>query len=177
MAARVERELGIPVLRHSEKKPAGSAADLEAFFGCVHVCSLLSSFSVQKCRLLPLVMPARGQPFVSCVLIVLIHMYWLLCRCLANRLVMVGDRYLTDIVYGNKNGMLTVHCSALSTEGEPTTVGLARMVEERYIGKWRSRGIAPPQHSLLPSEEILASFRHPVVDEPGTAASDNVLAS
>lgn len=30
----MEGELGIPVLRHSEKKPAGGAADLEAYFGC-----------------------------------------------------------------------------------------------------------------------------------------------
>ncbi len=47
MAARVERELGIPVLRHSEKKPAGSAADLEAFFGCAHMCSRLPTFLSQ----------------------------------------------------------------------------------------------------------------------------------
>lgn len=30
----MEAELGIPVLRHSEKKPAGGAQDLEAHFGC-----------------------------------------------------------------------------------------------------------------------------------------------
>jgi hypothetical protein len=33
VAEKLERELGVAVLRHSEKKPAGGAADLEAFFG------------------------------------------------------------------------------------------------------------------------------------------------
>ena len=71
---------------------------------------------------------------------------------------MVGDRFFTDIVYGNKNGMLTVHSAALSTEGEPTTVGLARRIEERYISQWRKRGVQPPRHALVPSEEVLACF-------------------
>lgn len=34
VAERMEGELGISVLRHSDKKPAGGAADLEAYFGC-----------------------------------------------------------------------------------------------------------------------------------------------
>ena len=44
VAARLEQELGIAVLRHSEKKPAGSAADLEAHFG--YALILFSSFRV-----------------------------------------------------------------------------------------------------------------------------------
>lgn len=35
VAEKLEKELGIPVLRHTEKKPAGSAEDLEKHFGCV----------------------------------------------------------------------------------------------------------------------------------------------
>ena len=34
-ADRLEARLGIPVLRHSEKKPGGGAAALEQHFGCV----------------------------------------------------------------------------------------------------------------------------------------------
>ena len=96
---------------------------------------------------------------------------------MADRLVMVGDRCLTDIVYGNKNGMLTVHCSALSTDGEPTTVRLARRVEQHYVSSWRSRGITPPQHSLVASEEVLANFTSPIAITPESGASDNVLAT
>jgi len=35
---------------------------------------------------------------------------------------MVGDRYLTDVAFGNKNGMLSIRCAPLTTEGEPITV-------------------------------------------------------
>ena len=73
---------------------------------------------------------------------------------------MVGDRFLTDIVYGNKNGMLTVHTAPLATDGEPATVRLARRIEDRYISQWRSRGIVPPRHALVSSEEMLSSFTY-----------------
>lgn len=49
------------MLRHTEKKPAGSAADIASHFNC--------------------------QP---------------------EELIMIGDRYLTDVVFGNRHGMLTV---------------------------------------------------------------------
>ncbi len=74
---------------------------------------------------------------------------------------MVGDRFLTDIVYGNKNGMLTVHTAPLATDGEPTTVRLARRIEERYISQWRSRGVLPPMHALVTSEKVLRGFTFP----------------
>jgi hypothetical protein len=40
---------------------------------------------------------------------------------------MVGDRYLTDVVYGNRHGMLTVRCAPFTEEGESGAikVGLA----------------------------------------------------
>lgn len=57
----MESALGIAVLRHKDKKPAGGPEDLESHFGCS-----------------------------------------------VSELVMVGDRYLTDVVFGNRLGMLTV---------------------------------------------------------------------
>lgn len=35
---------------------------------------------------------------------------------------MIGDRYLTDVVYGNRNGMFTVRLKAFDLNGEPTSV-------------------------------------------------------
>lgn len=35
---------------------------------------------------------------------------------------MIGDRYLTDVVYGNRNGLLTVRPAPLTLEGEPSAV-------------------------------------------------------
>ncbi len=35
---------------------------------------------------------------------------------------MIGDRYLTDIVYGNRNGLFTIRPAPLTLEGEPSAV-------------------------------------------------------
>lgn len=44
------------------------------------------------------------------------------CRCKAEQLIMVGDRYLTDVVYGNQNGMFTIRPAPLTLTGEPSMV-------------------------------------------------------
>jgi phosphatidylglycerophosphatase GEP4 len=41
---------------------------------------------------------------------------------------MIGDRYLTDVVYGNSNGLMTIRPAPLTLEGEPTTVRLVSAV-------------------------------------------------
>jgi phosphatidylglycerophosphatase GEP4 len=67
-AIRIERRLGVPVLRHSEKKPGG-------------LDEVLSFFKASS-----------GGEDVP-----------------ADRLCVIGDRLLTDVVFGNLHGMLTVH--------------------------------------------------------------------
>ncbi|KAJ0674667.1 putative HAD superfamily, PGP phosphatase, mitochondrial/chloroplastic [Helianthus annuus] len=42
------------------------------------------------------------------------------CDC--SKLIMVGDRPFTDIVYGNRNGFLTILTAPLSLAEEPFTV-------------------------------------------------------
>lgn len=39
---------------------------------------------------------------------------------------MIGDRYLTDVVYGNRHGLLTIRPAPLTLEGEPSAVLLVR---------------------------------------------------
>ena len=39
---------------------------------------------------------------------------------------MVGDRYLTDIVYGNRNGLLTIRPAPLTMKGDPSVVRMVR---------------------------------------------------
>lgn len=114
-AAALEAALGIPVLRHREKKPAGGSEDMEQHFGCK-----------------------------------------------AEQLVMVGDRYLTDVVFGNRNGMLTVRPAPFTSQGEPKAVLLARAIEESFVGRWQRSGVQPPQHPLVASAAAAAAFlRHP----------------
>jgi phosphatidylglycerophosphatase GEP4 len=35
---------------------------------------------------------------------------------------MVGDRYMTDVVFGNRLGMMTIRPAPLTWDGEPSTV-------------------------------------------------------
>ncbi|GBG66653.1 hypothetical protein CBR_g66789 [Chara braunii] len=74
-AKAVEDELGVPVLRHEAKKPAGGYESLEKHFGCDR-----------------------------------------------SALIMVGDRYFTDMVFGNRHGLLTIYTAPLTNRGEPFIV-------------------------------------------------------
>lgn len=58
----VESAVGVPVLQHKRKKPAGGCKEIRKRFNCE-----------------------------------------------AHEVVTVGDRLLTDVVFGNVNGMVTVH--------------------------------------------------------------------
>ncbi|KAL3649648.1 hypothetical protein CASFOL_006051 [Castilleja foliolosa] len=74
-ARALEDAIGIKVIRHRVKKPAGAAEEIETHFGCK-----------------------------------------------SSRLIMVGDRPFTDIVYGNRNGFFTILTEPLSLAEEPLIV-------------------------------------------------------
>lgn len=102
-AATLEAALGMPVLRHRDKKPGGGKMELEQHFGCP-----------------------------------------------SSHLVMVGDRYLTDVVFGNRHGMLTIHTTPMTTQGEPYGVVMARRIEEYFVARWHRWNIKPPALELVP---------------------------
>eukprot|EP00250_Pteridium_aquilinum_P019133 c2430_g1_i1 orf=67-963(+) len=77
----------------------------------------------------------------------------------ASLLVMVGDRYFTDIVYGNKNGLLTIVTKPLTFEGEPWIVRQVRAVEEFLVRRWCEKGVVPVKHKLM-------SCSHQFVKDP-----------
>ena len=62
-----------------------------------------------------------------------------------SRLVMVGDRYFTDVVFGNAHGMLTVRTEPLVHRDEPAVVRAARAFERWYVGRLHRLGVGPPQ--------------------------------
>ena len=97
----LERSLGIPVLRHAQRKPR-----------CLD--SVTAHFGVADC----------------------------------SSLAMVGDRYLTDVSFGNLHGMLTVRSSPLTMSGEPLVVRCARFVERWLARLLRARGVRAPHHVL-----------------------------
>lgn len=49
---------------------------------------------------------------------------------------MVGDRYLTDVVFGNRNGMLTIRPAPFTAKGEPKAVLLVSLAR-RVGGAWQ----------------------------------------
>ncbi|XP_031101741.1 uncharacterized protein LOC116005625 [Ipomoea triloba] len=99
----LERAIGIKVIRHKMKKPAGTAEEIEQHFGCE-----------------------------------------------SSKLIMVGDRPLTDIAYGNRNGFLTILTEPLSLAEEPFIVQQVRVIERALMKHWSRKGLKPITHELLP---------------------------
>ncbi|KAK7289597.1 hypothetical protein RIF29_03348 [Crotalaria pallida] len=102
-ARMLEGAIGIKVIRHRVKKPAGTAEEIEKHFGCE-----------------------------------------------SSQLIMVGDRPFTDIVYGNRNGFLTILTEPLSLSEEPFIVKQVRKLETSFVTYWSRRGLKPPDQKLLP---------------------------
>ena len=67
-------------------------------------------------------------------------------------LIMVGDRYMTDVVFGNALGMLTVRVEPLTRMNattttknrEPWSVGVSRWMEESLVARCVKDGMEPP---------------------------------
>lgn len=84
------------------KKPAGTSDEIEKHF-CCESSKLIMVSNDNFCL----------QLFINPLLLCLI-IYW----CLSQ----VGDRPFTDVVFGNRNGFLTILTEPLSLEEEPLTV-------------------------------------------------------
>jgi len=73
--------------------------------------------------------------------------------CRDDEMIMIGDRVLTDVVYGNRNGMFTIRVEPLTDQGEKKSVKLARALEEYLLHRWQNKGRKAPVHRLAPTEE------------------------
>ena len=106
-ATQIEKDLGIPVLRHNRKKPGG-------------INSVLKYFD-----------------------------------CKPEELVMFGDRIFTDIVFGNRYGMLTVHTALLTEERDNKAAAKVRKYELPLVKSWIESGKTAPDHLLYSSKICL----------------------
>ncbi|KAL8151465.1 hypothetical protein V2J09_021273 [Rumex salicifolius] len=80
--------------------------------------------------------------------------------CSSSNLVMVGDRHFTDIVYGNRNGFLTILTKPLSVVDEPFIVRQVRRIEDFLVSRWRKKGVKPLDHAsglLVPQQFVYTS--------------------
>lgn len=66
----------------------------------------------------------------------------LLLQVRLDELCFVGDRLLTDVVFGNLHGMLTVHTRPLTLEGDNRPAAVFRFLE-RKVGQTDS-AVPPP---------------------------------
>ena len=76
-------------------------------------------------------------------------------------MVFIGDRYLTDVVFGNRHGMLTIRVAPLTSKGEPPGVLLARQVEEFWVRRWLQQGVKPQPHGLIQPEQLVQVVKDP----------------
>ncbi|KAL9993880.1 putative PGP phosphatase, mitochondrial/chloroplastic [Helianthus debilis subsp. tardiflorus] len=72
---------------------------------------------------------------------------------------LVGDRPFTDIVYGNRNGFLTILTSPLSLAEETFIVKQVRKIELALLNWWLRKGLKPANPRLLP--DALDCVREP----------------
>lgn len=61
----------------------------------------------------------------------------------------VGDRYFTDVVYGNQSGMLTIRVMPFTEKGETVVVKAVRALEDWVVRLWRNGGVRPARHPLV----------------------------
>eukprot|EP01045_Picozoa_sp_COSAG04_P011837 COSAG04_NODE_775_length_10405_cov_20.166214_7_plen_245_part_00 len=133
-AERLESALGVPVLRHTAKKPMPGAGDL---------AEVLAHFNAQPAAAQPAQSPQaegrQGQGGGSGEEALL----------RADELCVVGDRLLTDVLFGNLHGLVTVHLtSTLSLTGDNAMARLFRGLEsEVLLPLLKAVGCEAPRHA------------------------------
>lgn len=68
--------------------------------------------------------------------------------CNPEELVMFGDRIFTDIVFGNRYGMLTVQTALLTEKGDNKAAAKIRKYELPLIQKWIKEGKTAHDHQM-----------------------------
>ncbi|CAL0308281.1 unnamed protein product [Lupinus luteus] len=81
--------------------------------------------------------------------------------CESSQLIMVGDRPFTDIVYGNRNGFLTILTEPLSLTEEPSIVKQVRKLETSFVTYWSRKGLKPLDQKLLPDPMVCVKEPRP----------------
>eukprot|EP00040_Diaphanoeca_grandis_P007488 m.41110 g.41110 ORF g.41110 m.41110 type:complete len:210 (-) comp18707_c1_seq1:49-678(-) len=65
-----------------------------------------------------------------------------------SQLAMIGDRYLTDMVFGNQNGMVTIYTAPISTQQDNLAVKTVRTIEKYFVNSWVNKGLTAPANEI-----------------------------
>jgi phosphatidylglycerophosphatase GEP4 len=123
----IEKSTGLSVIVHREKKPACMDEVLAHFGGDGSKWAIVSTSTKDSKH--------HGEPGRDAPLAI----------------AMVGDRVLTDVVFGNLHGCFTIHCSkTLSDEGDNHVAAVVRQTENTMLSPWIERaGVLPITHPAL----------------------------
>jgi phosphatidylglycerophosphatase GEP4 len=88
--------------------------------------------------------------------------------CSSREVVVVGDRYLTDVAFANLNGMLSVRVQPFDTRGESSAVRTSRKIEEFLVARYRRQGYGPKEHTLgeLSMKDLASQVVYPTKQKP-----------
>lgn len=75
--------------------------------------------------------------------------------CDPKYLAVVGDRILTDIVFGNRYGMLTFLVTDTTTSGDNVSASRIRNLELPLVKRLQSLGLRAPKHQLYNSDCLI----------------------
>ncbi|KAK9153196.1 hypothetical protein Sjap_000676 [Stephania japonica] len=127
----IEKAIGIHVIRHGRAGLTPKYWAIDHQMACLmEMLSLLISIGVKK----PAGTAEDIEKYFGCPSLVL---------------VMVGDRHFTDIVYGNRNGFLTILTEPFSLAHEPFIVRQVRKLEKSLVNNWYQKGCRPTNHNFL----------------------------
>ena len=82
---------------------------------------------------------------------------------------MVGDRYFTDVLYGNRHGMLTIRPAPFAPRGDSRVVRAARLLEDTLVARWRRRKLQQPHLRKTAAQAgppVLMARAHALVRDP-----------
>ena len=69
--------------------------------------------------------------------------------CKLLELVIIGDRYFTDVAYGNRHGMFTAHVQPFTNRGGNFAVRAIRPLETELVNLWRNKRAIAPEHAAF----------------------------
>lgn len=77
----------------------------------------------------------------------------------AHEIAFVGDRVLTDVIFGNRNGNLTIWTNKVITEeGDNKAALVLRRLEYHLIKFLQKMNVQPPPHPLMKRYNSMHTF-------------------